>query len=830
MELNLTGGVLFSLLCDIKKKPISKSETRSGKKDPASELEMMKALCEMALGHEYLLNIDSLRTKISSYKNCECEGNGAIPLERDADLGADNADYYAFNKEATYKRIVLFIDTFLDIDNKDAIERFVCTINEIIRREKYISGRSDYSGLISNITNNVEMYVPFDEYLFNVIYFVISGHSRNKAGMDTLRFIRRTEYIPLASNIKVTIEKASPELIKQYKDDLTVSLNARDGWEAYLKELKDDYKDVRIYYDPDREYPFYDVYVHSALSTVDPYKKNTETKREYRMEKPTVKRVSSYSKRVIISGTGGLGKTMLMRHFLLDSIENDHARVPVFVSVKKYSNEYSSFPDYICAQCLKYDPQLTKEKLLNLYTSRRCILILDGFDELDSQYREDFFEKFYDFIRVDFNNIIIMSSRPVETSILNHFTTLYIHPLYDDQPQELVDKLSALHHDTSVGERFKSELTNNLSNTHKSYIENPLLLTLMLRIYEEYSTIPSDRFSFYHKAYEVLSHQHDARKADGGFVRAYKTGLSPNKFADYFKKFCAYSLILAGRTTFQEIEMQQFFDMVMNKTSEATDFSFDDFAYDATVSTGLMYHDFDRYDFIHRSMQEFFCAWYISEQEDSALYSIIMRLQNFGKGLSMGVLSMLDEMIHYKMEKYVYLPYLDDLFSNDPEHLHDCYKEFLCRIYSDFGYSKAYGMLSTLIIEPSEPIYSLCMKDRRVTEAGNCYDLPEFSEFEDEDYYEYMDETGEKHVTYESTMPKDYDYKKNGEPKIVGHTYSFKMSDVLSDPDTYQEYTDIIYNRAFPLLREYLNAREYWESLKKKYDDDTYTGILDLLT
>ena len=135
MELRLTGGVLFSLLCDIKKKPIAKSETRSGKKDPASELEMMKALCWVSQGYAYSLNEESLRSKLTRYKNCECDGNAVIPLEIEFDSlsNTGNADYYHFNDEATHKRLYVFIDTFIDINNREAIGRFVNTVNEIIR-------------------------------------------------------------------------------------------------------------------------------------------------------------------------------------------------------------------------------------------------------------------------------------------------------------------------------------------------------------------------------------------------------------------------------------------------------------------------------------------------------------------------------------------------------------------------------------------------------------------------------------------------------------------------------------------------------------------------
>ncbi len=832
MELKLTGGVLFSLLCEIKKKPISKRDTRQGHTDPASEFEMIKALCEIAQGHSYRGNPDTLRSKLTKYKTCSCDGNDTIPLESrfEADGDSENVKHYLFNEPATRKRIAVFIDRFIDLENDGAIESFVDAVNDIIASDTSILYYCSENALVRIVTKNEQSVLSLDEYLFNVIYCVIASHEGNVEGREALTVLNDSQYYPKSFNMRVNAEPFSSELIEKYKKDLFEPVYAREGWEEYIKNLKIDYSNVRIYYDPDNEYPFYKVYVNTSLSNMDPFSKRADETHKRIYNDPTSRSITEFSRHIYVSGTGGLGKTMLMKHLLLESIENDVEHVPIFVSVKYYNDTYKDFYDFILAQCSKYDSNLTKEDLLKLISSHRCFLILDGFDELISRYKPDFYIKFNQFIRIDFENIIVMSSRPVEGSKPRHFITLYILPFKKLQSLELIDKLSTLANEKHIGEGLKKEIEKTLEITHKSYIENPLLLTLMLRIYEEYAMIPKEKYAFYHKAYEVLSHQHDARKEGGGYVREYKTGLSPSEFANVFKRFCAYSMILEGKTFFYELDFQEYFDLVKNKSDVGFGFTLEDFIHDATVSTGLMYHNLDRYEFIHRSMQEFFCAWYLSQQEDSLLYTLAMQLQSYGKGLVQEIFEMLDEMIPLKMEKYVYLPYLSDLFTGDKEHLHDNYKDFLCRLYNDIRYHHSEVDMA-FEIEPSEAIYDLYMKSIHNQIIDIYLGLPEYDEFEEEEIVEFRNAYGKYAAGTRSDIPDDYDADKYGEPVVVGHFYSFKMTEVLSNPENYNEITDIIFDNDFPLRREYEWAKEYWEQMRIKYSNDkTTTDIKALLT
>ena len=103
----------------------------------------------------------------------------------------------------------------------------------------------------------------------------------------------------------------------------------------------------------------------------------------------------------------------------------------------------------------------------------------------------------------------------------------------------LIDKLDFRPDEPTIKKRFREELEFSLYYTHMEFTQNPLLLTIMLMTYEQFAEIPSKMHIFYREAYVALSQKHDASK--GAYKRVLKTGLTADRFAEYFAEFCARS-------------------------------------------------------------------------------------------------------------------------------------------------------------------------------------------------------------------------------------------------------------------------------------------------
>ena len=120
----------------------------------------------------------------------------------------------------------------------------------------------------------------------------------------------------------------------------------------------------------------------------------------------------------------------------------------------------------------------------------------------------------------------------------------------------MIDNLDFRPDEPVIKEKFRAELQNTLFVTHREFTQNPLLLTIMLMTYEQFAEIPSKMHIFYREAYAALSQKHDASK--GAYKRVLKTGLTADRFADYFAEFCARSY-RDEKFEFTEVEFDKYF-------------------------------------------------------------------------------------------------------------------------------------------------------------------------------------------------------------------------------------------------------------------------------
>jgi predicted NACHT family NTPase len=162
-----------------------------------------------------------------------------------------------------------------------------------------------------------------------------------------------------------------------------------------------------------------------------------------------------------------------------------------------------------------------------------CIL-LDGFDEPEFSRRKFVADQIRDLSERYPGNWIILSSR--EDSSLegwSNFTKFSLQPLTLDRAGQLVEKLPF---DDPVKTKFVADLRNGLYERHRSFLSNPLLLSIMLLTYSDNAQIPPKLSLFYNQAYESLFQRHDALK--GGFQRERRTDLDIQDFGKVFAAFC----------------------------------------------------------------------------------------------------------------------------------------------------------------------------------------------------------------------------------------------------------------------------------------------------
>ena len=168
--------------------------------------------------------------------------------------------------------------------------------------------------------------------------------------------------------------------------------------------------------------------------------------------------------------------------------------------------------------------------------------------------------------------------------------------------------------------------------------------------------------SFYSRAYDTLFTEHDANKL--GYRREYKTDLTQDKFAEYFDEFCFLSY-QDGNFDPSPDECKAFFSDLEAVAEYHPQFTWKDFMDDLTDSVCLMYEEGQKYHFLHRSFQEYFCARYFYRQEESSLWDIAMFFDDMDVKETDKTFAMLYDMKPKPIENNVFLRFLKGIFNPD---------------------------------------------------------------------------------------------------------------------------------------------------------------------
>ena len=411
-------------------------------------------------------------------------------------------------------------------------------------------------------------------------------------------------------------------------------------YSAYLERILERHSKSKSFFVRSEAVPLYNFFVPPNLSN-----------QQRQLSAPTAANLAAVAPVTIVTGSGGCGKTMLMRHFLVSCIR-ERDKIPVIVELRQLNNSDNSLQDAVLqtleANGLDVDPNYME---LAFEAGHFCLL-LDGFDELLNQLREPLIQQIQQFHETYPKNWIFVSSRPdKKLEGLVGFSSFFVDPLDLDQAVELVQKLPF---DDSIKERFIDSLNNGLYEKHVSFLSNPLLLSIMLLTFGDTAHIPDKLSIFYQQAYDSLFQKHDALK--GGFQRDRRTKLDIQDFARVFSAFCVQSYD-QRQFSFTYSQALQYFDKARNISG--LEFESEEVLQDSMQAVCLMIEDGLEIGFAHRSFQEFFVAKFISSSPPNTKGKLIKRFAQSGE--IDAVLQLLFEMDPYAVEEHYLLPSIEKI-------------------------------------------------------------------------------------------------------------------------------------------------------------------------
>lgn len=209
------------------------------------------------------------------------------------------------------------------------------------------------------------------------------------------------------------------------------------------------------------------------------------------------------------------------------------------------------------------------------------------------------------------------------------------------------------------------EAVNSQDNlSYKSFLSNPLLLSMFVLTFQSYSSIPQKRSEFYSQVFDALFSVHDSM-SKLAFVREKQSGLSKEQIIEVLKLFSFISYF-DEKFIFSGLYLNKKFDFIKEK-KKSLNFENTKIINDLQVAINILNKEGTDYTFPHRSLQEYFTAIYIfslNEENKKTVYNKIMnsltvknRFLHSSKDNFYLLLSELDEI---NVIKYALIPYFEN--------------------------------------------------------------------------------------------------------------------------------------------------------------------------
>jgi hypothetical protein len=321
----------------------------------------------------------------------------------------------------------------------------------------------------------------------------------------------------------------------------------------------------------------------------------------------------------VITGIGGSGKSIFLRHLFVRYYNEALGRVPIFVELRRLKPNVD-LVSQLANQISTVSPVINPELFEYALRAGKFILLLDGFDEVDPSFKDNLAQQIVDLSYKYGDNAIVMTSRPDGPfSSWNEFNIAELLAFKKKQVTALVSKMD---YESNAKKQFLGLIRRGLYETHETYLSNPLLCTLMLLTFDQGAEIPAKMHVFFERAFEVLFYKHDATK-EMSFRRKFRTDLSIDDFRSALAAFSTFCYLDYG-SSFVHTQ-------AINSAKQALEYNSlsedpEKFLSDLCTSVSILIREGDVYNYIHRSLQEFFVAEFLAYREIDEWDSLIERM------------------------------------------------------------------------------------------------------------------------------------------------------------------------------------------------------------
>ena len=221
--------------------------------------------------------------------------------------------------------------------------------------------------------------------------------------------------------------------------------------------------------------------------------------------------LNRYSKLMLL-GKPGAGKTTLLKYSALKCSQSDifSDLVPIFVTLRQYAGAESQplLLDYISQDLCAYNIG-NEANVKQLLQQGRAILFLDGLDEVRENDLHRVLEDLRSFSEQFYTNRFVITSRlGSQEYIFEKFTEVEVANFQPLQISQFAQRWF-LNNSRHI-ELFLRKVEDN--RPIQELATNPLLLTLLCLVFDEFGDFPTNRSELYREGLDVLLKKWDAKR------------------------------------------------------------------------------------------------------------------------------------------------------------------------------------------------------------------------------------------------------------------------------------------------------------------------------
>ncbi|MCI5045422.1 MAG: NACHT domain-containing protein [Aquisalinus sp.] len=326
----------------------------------------------------------------------------------------------------------------------------------------------------------------------------------------------------------------------------------------------------------------------------------------------------------VLQASAGAGKSIYLRWLFFKFLERG-GEIPLFFELRHFNvHEADNLVAFLVDQ-LNLHMELDEDTLLAGFEKNGFILLLDGLDEIDFDRREEISAEINQLAETFPKLKIIVTSRPHQDfQNWPSFYEISLMPLTKEKVTSLIDNINF--YDKDLKMKFIEEINDSLFDSHRFFLETPLLAHMMFLTRTISSEISDKMHIFYKTTYEALYSKHDAMKGSG-FQRKKHSNFDIEEFARFFSFFCC--------STYVNSQMLFTKDELIQHLTESLEFFLGDeieenqakeFMHDAIEASCILIQDGDIITFVHRSFQEYFTAFFLANYCDEGYFEIVEKI------------------------------------------------------------------------------------------------------------------------------------------------------------------------------------------------------------